>query len=182
MATLLEKIDVISEKINKNTNILAKDERGLASQAILDDLRDLVEHTAVLIHAGQESEIGFDLIKESLEYIRKFSKYSFLYKLHNRLNLGISHYEPNESDAEMLMLSYMHNLFLIKKFYIEKYNHHILQDLQNYPLNLDPGLSDYYKAIIEKIKSEDYERITDRADFYLELVFSKPEKSVKIRT
>lgn len=53
MAALLERIDVINEMISKNINILANNERGLASQAILDDLRDLVEHTAVLIHAGE---------------------------------------------------------------------------------------------------------------------------------
>jgi AAA domain/UvrD-like helicase C-terminal domain len=170
MATLLEKIDVINAKINKNISILANKERGLASQAILDDLRDLVEHTAVLIHAGKESEIGFDLIGESLEYIKQFSKYSFLYKFHNRLNLGISHYEPNESDAEMLILGYMHNLFLIKKFYIETYKHNILQELRNYPLNLDPGLSAYYKAIINKIKTADYKEETDKSDFYIDRV------------
>jgi len=170
MATLLEKVDIISNKINKNITLLAKDERGLASQAILDDLRDLVEHTAVLIHAGPESAIGFDLVKEGLDHIREFSKYSFLYKLHSRLNLAISHYEPNESDAEMLMLSYMHNLFLIKMFYIEEYQHDILQDLRNYPLNLDPGLSDYYKAIIEKIKNNDHEIFSDRNDFYIDRV------------
>ena len=124
MASLIDKIDVINAKINKNIVLLAEKERGLASQSILDDLRDLVEHTAVLIFKGPDSEIGFDLIKESLDHIREFSKYNFLYKLHSRLNLAISHYEPNESDAEMLMLSYMHNLFLIKKFYIEIYKHH----------------------------------------------------------
>ncbi len=99
MATLLDKIDVINEKINKNITLLAGKERGLASQSILDDLRDLVEHTATLILKGSDSEIGFDLIKESLDHIRNFTKYSFLYKLHSRLNLAISHYEPNESDA-----------------------------------------------------------------------------------
>lgn len=170
MATLLEKIGVINEKINKNINILAKNERGLASQAILDDLRDLVEHTAVLIYAGKDSEIGFNLIGVSLKHIKQFSKYSFLYKLHSRLNLGLSHYEPNESDAEMLMLSYMHNLFLIKKFYLENYNHHILEDLRNYPLNLDPGLSAYYKAIIEKINNADYEEEAVKNDFYIDRV------------
>lgn len=169
MASLLGKIDVINEKINKNITILSNNERGLASQVILDDLRDLVEHTAVLIHAGQEAEIGFDIIKESLEHIRGFSKYSFLFKLHSRLNLAISHYEPNESDAEMLILGYMHNLFLIKKFYLKNYKHFILQDLQNYPLNLDPGLSDYYKAIIDKIKTSDYEEV-DKADFYIDRI------------
>lgn len=170
MATLLEKIDVINGKINKNISILANKERGLASQAILDDLRDLVEHTAVLIHAGKDAEIGFDLIGESLEHIRQFSKYSFLYKFHSRLNSGISHYEPNESDAEMLILGYMHNLFLIKKFYIETYKYQILQELKNYPLNLDPGLSAYYKAIIEKIKTADYEKNIDKGDFYIDRV------------
>jgi hypothetical protein len=170
MATLLEKIDVINAKINKNISILANKERGLASQAILDDLRDLVEHTAVLIYAGKDAEIGFDLIGESLEHIKQFSKYSFLYKFHSRLNLGISHYEPNESDAEMLILGYMHNLFLIKKFYIETCKYQILQELKNYPLNLDPGLSAYYKAIIEKIKNADYENNVDKADFYIDRV------------
>lgn len=170
MATLLDKIDVINQKINKNINLLAQNERGLASQAILDDLRDLVEHTAVLIHAGPDAEIGFDLIGESLDHIRQFTKYSFLYKLHSRLNTSISHYEPNESDAEMLMLGYIHNLFLIKKFYIESYKHPILQDLKNYPLNLDPGLSAYYEAIIAKINSKDHEVITDKYDFYIDRV------------
>ncbi|MCF7843315.1 ATP-dependent RecD-like DNA helicase [Candidatus Gracilibacteria bacterium] len=170
MATLLEKIDVINGKINKNISILANKERGLASQAILDDLRDLVEHTAVLIYAGKDAEIGFDLIGESLEHIRQFSKYSFLYKFHSRLNSGISHYEPNESDAEMLILGYMHNLFLIKKFYIETYKYQILQELKNYPLNLDPGLSAYYNAIIEKIKTADYEKNIDKGDFYIDRV------------
>lgn len=170
MAILLEKINVINEKINKNINLLAGNERGLASQSILDDLRDLVEHTAVLIFKGSDSEIGFDLIKESLDHIHEFTKYSFLYKLHSRLNIAISHYEPNESDAEMLMLSYMHNLFLIKKFYIETFKLQILEELRNYPLNLDPGLSDYYKAIIEKINANDYEVVSDRNDFYIDRV------------
>lgn len=170
MAILLDKVNVINKKINKNIDILAKKERGLASQAILDDLRDLVEHTAVLIHAGQDAEIGFDVIKESMQYIRQLPQYSFLYKFHNRLNTGISHYEPNENDAEMLMLGYMHDLFIIKKFYFENYNQCILQSLQNYPLNLDPGLLDYYRAIIKKIKSADYQEKKERLDFYIDRV------------
>lgn len=170
MATLLEKINVINEKINKSISILANNERGLASQDILDDLRDLVEHTAVLIHAGKDAEIGFDSIKDGLRHIQQSPGCSFLSKFHERLNLGISHYKPNESDAEMLMLGYMHSLFLIKKFYIEKYNYHILQNLRNYPLNLDPGLSDYYKAIIEKINNADYGKEIEKADFYIDRV------------
>ena len=171
MATLLEKIDAISKKINKNINILAMHERGLASQDVLTDLRHLVEHTAVLIHSGKEAEIGFDAIKEGLGYIKLSpKKYSFLYKFHQRLNLALSHYEPNESDAEMLMLGYMHDLFLVKKFYIENYKYDILQDLRNYPLNLDPGLSDYYKAIIEKINNADYEKKEVRAHFYIDRI------------
>lgn len=171
MATLLEKIDVINEKINKNISILSNNERGLASQDILTDLRHLVEHTAVLIHVGKEAEIGFDSIKEGLDYIKLFpKKYSFLYKFHQRLNLALSHYGPNESDAEMLMLGYMHDLFLVKKFYIENYKYDLLQDLRNYPLNLDPGLSSYYKAIIEKINNTDYERKIDKAHFYIDKV------------
>ncbi len=171
MAILLEKIDVINEKINKNIDILASTERGLASQDILKSLRDLVEHTAVLIHAGQDAEIGFDSKNIALSHIKKSpEKYSFLYKFHAKIELALSHYSPNESDAEMLMLGYMHSLFLIKKFYIENYKHRILQNLRNYPLNLDPGLSAYYKAIIEKINNKDYEKETNKGDFYIDRV------------
>jgi len=171
MATLLEKIDVIDKKINKNINILAKNQRGLASQDILSDLRHLIEHTAVLIHKGQDTEIGINTIDEGLDYIKLFpGKYSFLYKFHQRLNLALSHYGPNESDAEMLMLGYMRDLFLVKKFYKTQYNKNILQELKNYPLNLDPGLFDYYTAIIDKINNAEYEKEVVQADFYIDRV------------
>lgn len=171
MATILEKISVIDTKINKNIDVLAKHERGLASQDILKSLRDLVEHTAVLINEGNDAEVGFDSKNAGMSHIKKFpEKYSFLYKFHSRLELALSHYTPNETDAEMLMLGYMHDLFLIKKFYIENYTVNLLSDLQNYPLNLDPGLSDYYKAIIKKIKSEQYEKFAERSDFYIDRV------------
>jgi energy-coupling factor transporter ATP-binding protein EcfA2 len=171
MATIIDKIDVIDKKINKNITVLAKNERGLASQDILKSLRDLIEHTAILIHVGKDAEIGFNSKNEGMDYIKKFpEKYKFLYKFHSRIELALSHYSPSESDAEMLMLGYMHDLFLIKKFFIETYNINLLQDLRNYPLNLDPGLSNYYKAIIEKIETKDYEPIADKADFYIERV------------
>jgi len=157
--------------INKNITVLAKSERGLASQDILECLRDLVEHTAILINEGEEAEVGFDSKNEGMAHIKKSpEKYSFLYKFHGRIELALSHYSPNESDAEMLMLGYMHDLFLIKKFFIENYNLNLLEDLRNYPLNLDPGLSSYYKAIIEKINNKDYEPIADKADFYIDRV------------
>lgn len=114
MATIIDKINVIDTKINKNINVLAKSERGLASQDILKSLRDLVEHTAILIHEGKEAEVGFDSKNDGMAHIKKFpEKYSFLYKFHSRIELALSHYSPNESDAEMLMLGYMHDLFLI---------------------------------------------------------------------
>lgn len=171
MATLLEKIEVINEKINKNISILGTNERGLASQGVLESLRDLIEHTAVLIHAGNDAEFNRASKDAGMYHIKQDpGKYSFLYKFHDRLQLALSHYSPNEGDAEILMLSYMHSLFLIKKFYIENYQHKILQELRNYPINLDPGLSDYYKAIIEKINKRDYEVISDKNDFYIHRV------------
>ena len=171
MANILEKIEVINEKINKNISILANSQRGLASQDILKSLRDFVEHTAVLIHAGSEAEFGRVSKDAGMYHIKQNpGKYSFLYRFHDRIQLALSHYSPNESDAEMLMLGYMHDLFLIKKFYIENYKYNILQELRNYPLNLDPGLSEYYKAVIEKLNNGDYEKEADKADFYIDRV------------
>jgi len=171
MASLIERIDVINEKINKNITLLAKNERGLASQDILKTLRDLIEHTAVLIHSGNDTEFNRESKDAGMYHIKQDpGKYSFLYRFHDRLQVALSHYSPNESDAEMLMLSYMHHLFLIKKFYIENYQHQTLQDLRNYPLNLDPGLSDYYKAIIEKINNNDYVKVSDKNDFYIDRI------------
>jgi DNA replication protein DnaC len=170
MNKLLDKIEVINKQINKNISFVSGDERGLASQNVLESLRDLIEHTAVLIHLGTEGEIGFDSKNQAMNHIKLDpGKYSFLYKFHSRLQLALSHYSPTENDAEMLMLGYMHDLFLIKKFYLEHYSYSLLQDLRNYPLNLDPGLSAYYKAIIEKINNTDYEKGIE-ADFYIDRV------------
>ncbi|NTW89625.1 MAG: AAA family ATPase [Candidatus Moranbacteria bacterium] len=171
MATVLDKIEVINEKINKNISILGSSQRGLASQDILKSLRDLIEHTAVLIHVGSEAEFNRVTKDAGMSHIKQDpGRYSFLYRFHDRIQLALSHYEPNESDAEMLMLGYMHDLFLVKKFYIENYKHSLLQELRNYPLNLDPGLSEYYKAVIEKLNNGEYEKEADRADFYIDRV------------
>lgn len=171
MASLIEKIDSIDEKINKNIKLLANEDRGLASQNILKTLRDLVEYTAVLVHEGEDADFHKESKDAGMAFIKKDpGKYSFLYKFHDRLQVAVSHPSPNENDAEMLMLNYMHQLFQVKKFYLENYNHKILADLRNYPQNLDPGLLDYYKAIIEKINSEDYQKVSDNNDFYIDRV------------
>lgn len=171
MATVTEKIEVINKKINKNISLMSTVQRGLASQDILKSLRDLLEHTAVLISKGPDAEFNHSTKDAGMIYIKGDpGRYSFLYKFHNRLQLALSHYEPNESDAEMLMLGYMHDLFLVKKYYIENLGINILQELRNYPLNLDAGLSKYYTATIEKINSGSYTKDDNKADFYIDRV------------
>ena len=75
----------------------------------------------------------------------------FLNKFHNLLQKSIFHYTFDEGESERLMLKYYEYLFKIKVFLKEKYNMDVLENIDDFPLNLDDNLIEYYKQIAVRI-------------------------------
>lgn len=147
-------IFTIDKKICKNIDLLQDQERGLLSQNILSDLRDLVEHTSLKAYSrGQDIEITYDNIQKGNEYVKTVSNLNFLHKFHKFLQISTSHYTLDEGHAERLMLKYYEYMVKIKNLLKNKYNMQILSNLDRFPLEVDSHLNKYYEKIAEKIKN-----------------------------
>lgn len=137
---------------NLSTN---PDKRGLLSQAILANLRNLVEDVAKKIYFyGKDISPYYEKsIKSSIDYIKTKSEFRFIYEFHDLLQKSVSHYTPSENAAERLMLKYYEYLLRIKHFLQKTYKLDVLQNLSAFPLNTDMLLSEYYRKIVEKINN-----------------------------
>ena len=140
--------------ISKNIDRFDDSERGLLSQNILAQLRNLVEYIAQKIYSnGQDIDPNnYSDKKEAWEYIKSKGSFDFLHKFHGLLQKSVSHYTIDENGSERLMLKYYEYLLKIKLFLSRNYGLDILVNLEDFPLNLDEKLTEYYEKISLKIK------------------------------
>ncbi|MCR8966111.1 AAA family ATPase [Brevibacillus halotolerans] len=147
-----EDILVINESICKNIARFDASERGLLSQNILSQLRNFVESIAVKIYgAGNDIELIYNNISKALEHIKSKGRYRFLSKFHNLLQISASHYTLDEGKSERLMLKYYEYLLKIKVFLKNTYNLDVLENIDNFPLDTDSNLLEYYEKIAARI-------------------------------
>ncbi len=139
--------------ICKNIDRFDDSERGLLSQNILAQLRNYVEYIAQKIYSN-----GVDIDpndyknkNEAWEYIQNQGKYRFLSKFHSFLQKSASHYTLDEGSSERLMLKYYEYMLKIKTFLKDTYNLNVLNNIEDFPLNLDDRLMEYYEKIAKKI-------------------------------
>ena len=139
--------------ICKNIDRFDSSERGLLSQNILAQLRNLVEYIAQKIHSnGNDTDPNeYQHKKESWEYIQTQGNLKFLYDFHSLLQKSVSHYTIDENGSERLMLRYYEYLLKIKIFLNNAYNIEVLTNIDKFPLNLDRNLMEYYEKISYKI-------------------------------
>ncbi len=161
MINIDTKIKVIDDNISNN--IESDKTRGLLSQNILSQLRNLVEAVAVKIYGNDKSikdiTISYqDTITPALNYIKAHGKYKFLSRFHNFLQHSISHYTVEPENAERLMLKYYEHLLRIRNFLIKQYSLEILSSLEKFPINLDKQLREYYTLVSNKIKNASLEK------------------------
>ncbi|MEX2597332.1 MAG: ATP-dependent RecD-like DNA helicase [Salibacteraceae bacterium] len=69
-----------------------------------------------------------------------------------------SHYTLDEENSERLMLKYYEYLVKLKSFLYQNYNLDILQNLDKFPVNTDPGLRQYHERIAETLERHSAER------------------------
>ena len=139
--------------ICKNIDRFDASERGLLSQNILAQLRNFVEYIAQKIHSNgiDIDPNNYNKKKEAWEFIQKNGQYRFLFKFHSLLQKSVSHYTLDEGGSERLMLKYYEYLLKIKTFLKDTYDLNVLNNIDDFPLNLDDRLMEYYEKIAERI-------------------------------
>lgn len=147
-----EHIRIIDNKICKNIEMMDASARGILSQNILSDLRNLVEYTSLKAFSkGSAIDLSYDNIKAANHYVKTISELNFLNKFHKLLQISTSHYTLDEDSSERLMLKYYEHMLKIKNFLDEKYGMEILSNIHKFPNNMDSNLLEYYEKIAEKI-------------------------------
>ena len=152
MKKIDDKILDIDNAICKNINQFGNSDRGFLSQNILSQLRNFVEHISLKIYAnGQDIDNSYSNIEKANEYVKSRGNLKFLSKLHRLLQISASHYTLDEENSERLMLKYYEYLIRIKDFLKNTYNIEVLNNIEDFPISIDPNLKEYYEKIAEKI-------------------------------
>lgn len=151
----MKKIDTaimtIDEVIYKNIELMAT-ERGILSQNLLGQLRNLVEHVSLKAYFNENDfDISYENIQKGNQYVKEHSKLNFLARFHKLLQISVSHYTLDGENSERLMLKYYEFMLRMKKFLFTEYNMIIFNNIQKFPIDLDKKMSEYYSKISNKI-------------------------------
>lgn len=153
----MQEIDIRIQELNKticeNIELIDFTSRGLVSQNILSQARNLVEHVAMKAYGTEHDlTVGYGDIKTSLSFIKTDNKYLFLRKFHAFLQESRSHYGSSHEGAERLILKYYKYLVELKNFVKDEYGLEILQNIDKFPVNTDKTIQEYYEKIADVLK------------------------------
>jgi hypothetical protein len=151
MASVDAQIMAAATTISQNIVELAGN-RNLMSKNIIKQLRDLTEGVIVRFHTGSgATEFDYDAIKAGTAWIGSAQRLSFLHRFHKVLQQGESHYTFDGDVSERLMLKYYEYLLRIRYLLRHECGLTVLANLEDFPVDLDPALSDYHRKIAERI-------------------------------
>lgn len=160
MSKIDEEILDINKVICDNISIFDASERGLLSQNILSQLRNFIESISLKAYSGgKDIEVTYDNIVLANAHVSSRGNLRFLNKFHKFLQISASHYTLDEENSERLMLKYYEYLLKIKSFLKKTYNLNVLENINEFPIKIDPALKEYYKKIAEKINRPESTRI-----------------------
>jgi len=142
--------------------------RAAASQDILKNLRDFVEHIMLKVYAqGCDIRNDWDTIREAVKYVKPLPKWKDLTRFHDLLQLSVSHYTPDEESSERLMLKYYVYLLKIRDILQDRFSLNVLTNLDKFPLHTDATLQEYYNKIAEKVDAYRYQSNLTSDKYYI---------------
>lgn len=151
MSTVDTHIRSVDEAICNNIASLGGD-RGLLSQNMLSQLRNLVEGVAVRVHANDgATEYNYEAITAGLAFVKSRGKLAFLNRFYTLLQPSASHYTFDSDSSERLMLKYYEYLHRLRTFMQDTFGMGVLRNLESFPIDLDPSLREYHEKIAERI-------------------------------
>lgn len=145
-----QEIIYICSVIDKNIEAhkILKD-RGLLSENILSQLRNLTEDVAIFINNTENLlslDIHYNNVDDSIKYVSSVKKYKYISVFHKFLQSTASHYTPSEDDAERLVLYYFRYICMIKQT-LENLGIIVLKKLEDFPIYEDNLTKEHYKNI-----------------------------------
>ncbi|MEQ9207294.1 MAG: ATP-dependent RecD-like DNA helicase [Phycisphaerales bacterium] len=153
MTTVSDQIQSVNEAICQNIESLP-DQRALLSQNVLSQIRNLVEGVAVLLHTGSpNTEFAYPAVGPALDFVRSKAKLNFLGKFHKLIQKSTSHYTLDGDASERLMLKYYEYLHRIRSLLRDSYEVAVLENLEAFPVDLDPSLREYHEKIAARIEA-----------------------------
>lgn len=166
-----QNIVTISDNICKNIASMTTDvDRGFVSQNIINNLRNLVEAVDQRIYSEHASITlnKYDDIKRAVLYVASRGDLRFLNRFHHYLQASASHFSPDEDGATRLMLKYYEWLLRIRDYAKRNFGLDILQNLEEFPLDQDNSLREYYEKIAQKLEEVFYPARKPAYRFYIQ--------------
>lgn len=146
---ILESNKIICRQISR----LGEYTRGEVSQEVLESLRHFVEHILLKVYAnGNDIEDTQENIKAAVKHAKSNINVKHLSRFHHFLQVSVSHRALKEQNAERLMLKYYEYLLRIRNFLHDSYSFDVLANLEQFPLETDESLTEYYEKIAEKVR------------------------------
>jgi energy-coupling factor transporter ATP-binding protein EcfA2 len=153
MATIINQILNADGAICKNIGLLAG-QRDLLSQNVLSQLRNLVEGIVVFLNEGSaDGEFHYDKVDPAITFVKSKGKLNFLARFHKLIQKSASHYTLDGDASERLMLKYYEYLYRVRNLLSSSYGVSTLDNLEAFPIDLDPSLKEYHEKIAERIES-----------------------------
>lgn len=130
------------------------DQRGFMSQNVLAQLRNLVEGLAVLAHTQDRGrQFDYSDVGAAVAYARATAKFRILGRFHGLVQSSASHYTLDRDPSERLMLKYYEYLLRTRDLALRELGLTILADLERFPVDLDPSLREYHRAIAGRVQA-----------------------------
>ncbi|MGI6072937.1 MAG: ATP-dependent DNA helicase [Lachnospiraceae bacterium] len=166
-----EQIKVVDRAICRHIDQFDVSGRGVVSQDILKNLRDLVEHIMLKVYAkGRDIDDNWDTIQEAVKYVKSRAEWKDLTRFHSYLQISVSHYTVDEENSERLMLKYYVFLLKLKNVMAKKFAFDILANIDKFPLNTDATLQEYYDKIAEKVKRYAHQNVSKSDKYYIQKI------------
>ncbi|NKY05308.1 AAA family ATPase, partial [Gordonia polyisoprenivorans] len=151
MASIEEQVKNCDSVICENIQH-ANGDRGLLAQNLLSQLRNLVEGLILWAHAGDAStEFNYNKLSAAVLDAKAKARFRLLARFHDLLQSSASHYTLDKDSSERLMLKYYEYLIRTRKLVHDELGIAILNNLEQFPIDLDPSLREYHEKIAERI-------------------------------
>ncbi len=137
-----------------------KDPQKVADYAI-QFLRTYIEHIAARIFAFEYPEEPVPIRGKTKWYtnyiksLKQKNEYGYLWRLHESLQITVSHYVPEEDGAIRLMEGYLPKLYQLRSQMREMFGLKLLGNLEDYPQDKSSELDFFYEKIYEAIYNID---------------------------
>ncbi len=162
------KIQIINKNICRHISEANGETRGMVSQDILAQLRNFVEHIMLKIFAkNNDITVDYKNICKAIEYVEGQGKLKDIRRFHDFLQIVASHYTMDEENSERLMLKYYEYLLKLRIFMHDVFSMDILENLEDFPMDIDETLQEYYEKISIKVDAFKDIRIGKQGRYYI---------------